>query len=1095
MSDPITATIVAFTKIAAAVVKAYKAYKIVRIAVMVASAVAVSAVAKAMTPKGAPRLDQGQEIALKLDPTMPRQVAVGRTTTGGSLVWAFTYTDPGAADNAYLVRIIALSDRPIEGVVAILEGKQQLEFSGDIYTIPAPCTIHKVGEVPYMWVHVIKGYDNMTSLGYLQDWSGGRWTPKHKGVGIAYAVVKYLYNADAYPNGEPQLQFILDGARVYDDRESEALGGNQHPGDQVNWQFSRNPATIAAQFLRGFKTHDSLILGGQIEAEDLDPEIVIAAANTCDEEEELEAGGTEPRYRAGMMLTSSNSIADELDQLRLAMDGQVFDRGGGIALLPGGTRTPVMVLDDNDVNWSEEKSFQPIASLSSLYNHVQGSYAPEDLDFTQESYPIRTDPAYVVQDGGEKIVLQQDFRAVGSSSQIQRITARILASSRFQMTIGFVGPLWLLELEQGDWFTMSSTRWMFEEKTFVVQSRTITSDLKVTIVATETSTTVSGWLPADEVPRTTTETEHLDYSLPIPDLTLAPLAYKNADDVEVPAIVYDLTVPIGSATQGFDLQIRRLGEVVSRQLPRIGLNDAHGQVANMLLPATEYQLRARSTDDRLYGEWCTWESVTTTGNLISTDTQNVGKFTTKQIEQKIDDFDATVAEVEALSTAVAELDLLIDGEVSTLNAAVSTAMDEVREGAYATIMNSVARGRELAMERERSYVNGVHPSAWYDHIITITDGLASSHTMLGAEVEGNKATYDAFVLTQATTNSALAESLETLTVTVGDNAAEVTDFMSAQADTNKSTATSISDLTTTVGTNKSDYEAFVIAQTSENASLAAATTKLSSDFSTYQSTVSSTYATKSDVTGSIASYDSTIKAWSVDDTGGGSPLAAYVTSQATALATAEGQLYASAGLTTTAGGVVTGLSIFSSSGATPLSAIVMRAANFLFEAAPGSGSTVTPWSYDSGTGKMFAEDITMRRGNIQGAAISTTLGFTSIGSTTVTTSLTAVGGTQTVYADTGADIVITAFLYAENTDTTSGQDVTVAILKDGIFFEQKIFHIDISNQNSVCWPTTDLNVTGTHTYSIVATATPGSGSHCKATQASLVLTVLFKTGI
>lgn len=976
MSDPISATIVAFTKFAVAVAKAYKAYKIVRIAVMVASAIAISAVAKAMTPKGASRLDQGQEIALKLDPTMPRQVAVGRTTTGGSLVWAFTYTDNAAVPNAYLVRIIALSDRPIEGVVAVLEGKQRLEFTGDIYAAPQPCTSHKIGAVPYMLLHVVKGYDNMTSLGYLQDWSGGRWTAKHKGVGIAYAVVRYLYNADAFPNGEPQLQFIVDGAHVYDDRHSTDLGGSQHLADPATWTFSRNPATISAHFLRGFKTLGSLIVGGQIDGRDLNPEVVIAAANTCDEVETLEAGGTEPRYRAGMMLTSANSVADDLDQLRLAMDGQVFDRGGEIAILPGGTRTSVMVLDDNDVNWAEERSFQPIANLSALYNHVQGSYVPEELDFTQESYPIRTDPDYVIQDGGEKIIYQQDFKAVNSSSQVQRITARILASSRFQMTIGFVGPLWLLELEQGDWFTMSSSRWRFEDKSFVVQARTITSDLKVTIVATETSTTISGWLPADEVPRTTTDSEHADYTLPIPELELEAIAYKNDDDVEVPAIVYDITIPIGSATRGFDLQIRRLGEVNSLQLPRIGLENAHGQVANSLLPSTVYQLRARSTDDRLYGMWSGWESVTTTDTVMATDTQNVGNLTAAQVAaaiQRMMDF------IAALAAAVESANTDIDLQIIDVQNAIHDALEELGEisvsdlGLLAESIVERAVSQREADNTIRTQAVQIGDNAAAVLLEQSTRATADSaeatlRIALAAVVGANKSSYDSFVITQAGVDSAQTNSLTTLSSTVGTTNANLAAELITRANADTALAASITSLTATVGTNTSNISAEVVARTNADSTLAASITSLSSSFTAYQATVSSTYATYASQSSAISTLDTTLKAWVNQDTFGGNPLAATVAVQGIASTNLQGNVYGRYAMNVNANGNIAGITLLASTGRVDFSTVLIEAASFQIRSA--LATTIAPFTYDAISGTLFVQNVTIRNGNIENLAVT-----------------------------------------------------------------------------------------------------------------------------
>ena len=849
MSDPITAIIVAVKAVVSAFVAAYKAYKIVRVAVLIASALAVTAISKALTPK-AGKIDQGQELTLKLDPTMPRQVAAGRTATGGSQVWAFTEgNNTDAVPNKWIYRIIDISDRPIHGVVKVLEGKDELTFTGDIYAGLTPCNQHKSkNNETRLWLHVIKGSDTATALPYLVTASGGRWSTKHKGVGIAYAVVKAQYDADAFPNGEAQLVFVVDGASAYDDRDDVAYGGTQNLGDPTTWTFTRNAATITAQFLRGYYTNGALLVGSEADSRDLDPQMIIAAANTCDEEEDLEGGGTEPRYRAGMMLTSGNTVEDDLDALRLAMDGQIYDRGGGITIFPGGTRTPVMDLTDDDINWSDEKSLQPMSSLSALYNRVQGAYVPEALNFAQEGYPTRTDDSYVEADGGMKIALNQDFKAVTSDTQVQRISARLLAQSRFQTTIGFLGPLWLFELEQGDWFTLTSGRWGMTSKYFIVQSITITTDLKVQLVALETSTTVSGWSPADEIPRTTTDSDHPSYVLPVPTLALTPQAYTTSDGVEIPAIHYEITIPEGSACRGFDLQIRRSGEITPLQLPRVGLDDAIGLIANSLLPATIYQVRARASDGRLSSDWCGWVNVTTTDSLISSDTLMMGGKTaaewvaeleaiTALANEAIDKANAVVADLELNSQGIMDLALRavedrgyqesltyinsvpvgtviynnkveqVDGDnalaytISLIGAKSGDNLALIFDLDTAKVSPSESWAQRLSTIAAADAANGAAIISETNARVTAVNAVADELHILGASYSGGTAFLIDLAKAYVSGSESLGTRLTSINTDLGNNSAAITSEASARVSGDTANATSISTLSTTVGGN------------------------------------------------------------------------------------------------------------------------------------------------------------------------------------------------------------------------------------------------------------------------------------------------------
>ena len=664
MPQAIPIIIAAAVKIGTAIVVAYKASLIVRIAIHIAAILAITFVSKALASKPG-KINQGQELSLKLDPTMPRQVVVGRAATGGSQAWGFTYGQNGDIPNRYLVRVIALSDRPITGVVKVIEGDQTLTFSGDPTAGLVNCNQHlgKRGEARFS-LQIVKGSDSPT--GSEASWmfaaSNGAWTTSHKYTGGAYAIMRCDYDADAFPNGEPQLVFVLDGATAYNDREN-----SHNLADPSTWAFTRNSANIALQLLRGYRTNGSLIIGSQAIESDFIPADNIAAMNTCDQDVTITGGGTVKRYQAGMLLTASESTTSMLTDLRNSMDGDIYDRNGKICLLPGATRTPVFSLDDTDIDWTAERSYQPIASLSSLYNQVVGTYVPEDLNFVEDSFPIKKDANYADQDGGEKITLSQSYRAVNSGNQIQRITTRVLYASRFQKVVAFTGPLWLYEAQQGDWFTLTSARWDMSEKYFCARLVTLNQDLSVTIVALETSTTIDGWAAADEVPRTSTDYVVGTYNLGVPTVTLTAFIIQSAsphvpptgdittidwtlvtdpstvNQTRLPGIKIEVTPLLGSPSTAYNLQIRRADtpldienlpnitrgatylEVVDNDVP----NDADvvssfSQVQRNILPGTQYQIRARASDGDRHSTWSSWSTVTTLGTYVVPDAGGVG---------------------------------------------------------------------------------------------------------------------------------------------------------------------------------------------------------------------------------------------------------------------------------------------------------------------------------------------------------------------------------------------------------------------------------------------------------------------------------------
>ena len=107
-----------------------------------------------------------------------------------------------------------------------------------------------------------------------------------------------------------------------------------------------------------------------------------------------------------------------------------------------------------------------------------------------------------------------------------------------------------------------------------------------------------------------------------------------------------------------------------------------------------------------------------------------------------------------------------------------------------------------------------------------------------------------------------------------------------------------------------------------------------------------------------------------NDTASQVTTSASVIANSAAIATLQGQLYATYTLTATAGNVVTGLQLISASGAQTISAIVFQAENFLIKSS-ASSVVHSPFAYDSTTGTLSLQNIVVGNAVIGTAAIGT----------------------------------------------------------------------------------------------------------------------------
>jgi hypothetical protein len=393
--------------------------------------------------------------------------------------------------------------------------------------------------------------------------------------------------------------------------------------------------------LRGFRNGNVLIAGAGAEDRDISDAMIVAAANLCEQQiasvdyspgyswtfdRYTGAYSTTPtsvnvnKYNAGMMVKSSDTLASSLVELQAAMDGAIIDRGGAITILPGASRTPVFNLTDADIMWTEERSWQPESTLSDLHNQVIGTFVDENAGYVEAAFPTLTNSTWEANDGGNRLPYQTAFRAVTNWAQVQLITQRIMAGTRYQGTIAFVLPLDLgLQLEQGDWFTFTSSRWNFATKYFVAMKVDITPELKIPVIGKEVAASFPGWAHTNEIARDPTVWNPPAYSLQNVTLTVTPYHQIDAASiVEVFGVTLGITnFPVQSGITVIDIEIA-LQTTLSNtsKLAALGPGNQTAKVVG-LMPNTNYAIRCRTTDGFQFSSWSGW------ANFNSNSTESV----------------------------------------------------------------------------------------------------------------------------------------------------------------------------------------------------------------------------------------------------------------------------------------------------------------------------------------------------------------------------------------------------------------------------------------------------------------------------------------
>lgn len=187
-----------------------------------------------------------------------------------------------------------------------------------------------------------------------------------------------------------------------------------------SWPFSQNAALCILHF-ECFSAY-----GPQLPYETAILPVLaawIAAANTCDEEVALKAGGTEPRYWLGGMSTTNQDPRSTLQAMLAACDGWFTQRGDGtIILIPGyyaDFPAAVTITDDDIIGFDVQTDLPDESKVNSI---TATWTSPSNGYTTVETDPLDDEADQLAR--GRRRQARLDLGWVQSNGQASRLLKR-----------------------------------------------------------------------------------------------------------------------------------------------------------------------------------------------------------------------------------------------------------------------------------------------------------------------------------------------------------------------------------------------------------------------------------------------------------------------------------------------------------------------------------------------------------------------------------------------------------------------------------------------------------------------------------------------
>ena len=406
----------------------------------------------------------------------PRKVIYGQTRVGGTIVYMET-----TESNKYLHLVIAFAGHEVNKF-------ENDGTNGTVYFNETPVTYNLSTGLAdggsysgKAKIQVKLGTDNQTVFTDL-DSASTLWTSNHRLRGIACAYIRLEYDANVYMNGIPNISFKISGKKVYDPRTTTTA-------------FSQNPALCLADYLC-----DTRYGLGADYATEIDETALIAAANICEQQIPLAAGGYENRYLLNGTFDTSVAPETVISDMLSSMCGKLIFTNGKWTILAGEYYSPSLTFDEDDLR--SGLKIQSLVSRRELFNGIKGTFTSAQDNYIASDFPPVISDTYIAQDNNEEVTKSIQLPFTTSPSMAQRLAKIELLKARQQISL--VLPLKLIGLKAnvGDVIYVRNTRLGWVDKTFEVVSSTVVFDndtIGVDLELRETNADIYYWNASEEL--------------------------------------------------------------------------------------------------------------------------------------------------------------------------------------------------------------------------------------------------------------------------------------------------------------------------------------------------------------------------------------------------------------------------------------------------------------------------------------------------------------------------------------------------------------------------------------------------------------------
>jgi predicted phage tail protein len=396
---------------------------------------AMGAALNALTPKAKVGGAGGYSIQGTSGSALDHQIIYGETRVGSLRLYDCTTGN----NNTNLHRILAFAGHEIDSY-------RQIYLNDEVVTLDASGNV----TFPLRYINFVRIRQYLGTESQVADpllitetalVANGKWTVNHRLQGIAYLYVRFIYNANAFPNGLPAVSAVIRGKKVL------------NPDTNVT-AWSDNPALCIRDYL-------TAPYGLSQPANRIDDGLVNAAVAICNQTVE-----GEKRYTCNGAFITGAAPSTILDDLLTSMGGLLWYGQGKWRMKAASWTEPLISFNEDDLRSGISLSTRH--SRRDNFNSVKGTFKGPESDYQPADYPEVTEASYLTADNGLINVLDFSLPFTSSSKTAQRIARIALNRNREQLTFSASFGMRAFQVQVGDFVKISNERFGWVDKAFEV---------------------------------------------------------------------------------------------------------------------------------------------------------------------------------------------------------------------------------------------------------------------------------------------------------------------------------------------------------------------------------------------------------------------------------------------------------------------------------------------------------------------------------------------------------------------------------------------------------------------------------------------------